>query len=451
MPGWLRAVIRFVLAIWFRSVETVGVDNAPARGPLLVVGNHENGLLDPMLVAAYLPVAPRFLGKSTLWKIPVLWPFLVAARVIPVARKQDQKEGADMSKNAEMFARVSAALSRGDVVALFPEGESHNEPGMLPLKTGAARMCLSGPMETRFLPVGIAFALKHRFRGRALLVVGEPFDPAPIRAAEPDPKKAAHAITEAIAAELKKVTINVPTWEERKLLERAVEIARTEEATLEARVRNLKTFTEAYRAFSGSHPEEVEALRREIRQYDRLLRTLGVTDAEVRARYRRISVVNWFIRFVRLFLLRLPLAISGVLLHAIPYQIPRLVARSKAEEPDQPASYKMMAGVVIYPLWWALLAAVAWWIGGDDLALMAAIAVPISAWTALRWMENGLTLAEEARGFLLRGRRRELLQELRERRNRIGDGIAAFEKDWRARAAAAGGDQRTTTASGSTA
>ncbi|HVO30581.1 MAG TPA: 1-acyl-sn-glycerol-3-phosphate acyltransferase [bacterium] len=432
MPLWLRALIRFVLGIWFRSVEIVGAQNSPRAGPLLVVANHENGLLDPMLVAGYLPLAPRFLGKSTLWKIPVLWPFLVAARVLPVQRKQDQGEGADMSKNAEMFQKVADALNAGAVISLFPEGESHNEPGMLPLKTGAARMCLSGPVETKFLPVGIAFENKHRFRGRALLVVGEVFDPAPLRTPGADPRAVSHAITDAVAAALKKVTINLPTWEDRKLLERAVEISRADDESLEARVRHLKNFAEAWEALRVSHPEEVARLRAQVARYDRELRLLRMSDEDVRARYRPISVANWTLRFVRLFLLRLPMGVLGAVLHAIPYQIPRAIAKAKAEEADQPASYKLMAGFVIYPVWWLLLAAVAFLLRGAEIAAGVLVLAPISAWVALRWMEQGFTLGEQARSWFLRGRRAALLEEMRAQRAEIAAGIGALEKTWRA-------------------
>lgn len=433
MPGWLRAFVRFVLGIWFRRVEVVGAAGAPSRGPLIVIANHENGLLDPMLIAGYLPIGPRFLGKSTLWKIPVLWPFLKLARVVPVQRRKDEAEGGgDMSKNQEMFAVAAKVLEEGGVIALFPEGESHNQPGILPLKTGAARICLSGPETTRILAVGIAFHDKHRFRGRALVMVGEVLDPTPFRAQMAvDPKAASHALTDAMSDALKKVTINVPTWEDRTLLERAVEISRADDETLESRVRHLRAFTEAWQALSKSRPEEIAALRADVARYDRELHALRMTDEEVRAKYRPISIVNWCLRFVRLFLLNLPFGALGVILHAIPYQVPRLVANLKAEEDDQPASYKIMTGVVIYPVWWALLVATAWLLFGGDLAWLTALVAPASAYYALEWLESGMTLGDQARGWLMRGRRRELVEDLRAQREQIGKQIARLEAVWR--------------------
>src|SRR5207248_1688107 len=82
-------------------------------------------------------------------------------RIIPVHRKQDVGEGADPAKNREMFEAAARVLSRGRSIAIFPEGQSHTEPMLQPLKTGAARMALSGPIGLRILPVGIAFDRRY--------------------------------------------------------------------------------------------------------------------------------------------------------------------------------------------------------------------------------------------------------------------------------------------------
>lgn len=450
MPGWVRALVRFLVKVWFRSLENVGVANAPRSVPTIVVANHENGLLDPLLIAACLPLAPRFVAKSTLWNNPVLRLFFVMGRVIPVYRQMDVKEGADPRKNLEMFAKVARVLDAGGSVALFPEGQSHNEPQLQPLKTGAARMALAAPAETRILPVGIAFENKDRFRARALLVVGEPIDTADARAMmATDERGAVKLLTERITEVLKRVTINVDTWTERRLLERAVEISRAEklrdapgavtsrEVSLEERTRHLKLFHEAYQTLRNEKPQEIESLRRDVARYDRALKMLGMTDWEVRARFGGGTVARWAIRFVRLVLLRTPIGIVGTILHAIPYRIPRALASKKAAEPDQPASWKLFASIVIFPVWWLLLAGITWaWLGWEAGLGMLVLA-PISGWVALRWLESGETLLDHARAFLLIPARKRLLGEMRTRRADIASRIAELERYWSARAPAA--------------
>src|SRR3954464_1748180 len=119
----LRALARFVLKAFFREVETAGAERIPLHRPLVLVANHVNGLIDPLLLWGPLPVTPRFLAKSTLWKNPLVRPFLDLAGAIPVYRRQD--EGPDTAKTAEPFARCHELLAQGGSLALFPEGTSH--------------------------------------------------------------------------------------------------------------------------------------------------------------------------------------------------------------------------------------------------------------------------------------------------------------------------------------
>ena len=59
--GWL---CRTALAIFFRRIEVVGRDRLPPSGPRIVVGNHVNGLIDPLFVLGPLRVPARLLGKK---------------------------------------------------------------------------------------------------------------------------------------------------------------------------------------------------------------------------------------------------------------------------------------------------------------------------------------------------------------------------------------------------
>src|SRR4051794_24149217 len=93
---FFRALVRLVLRVFFREVEVAGAERLPAGVPLVLVANHVNGLIDPLLLIGPLPTVerpPRFLGKSTLWQNPLVRPFLDLAGAIPVYRRQD--EGVD--------------------------------------------------------------------------------------------------------------------------------------------------------------------------------------------------------------------------------------------------------------------------------------------------------------------------------------------------------------------
>src|SRR2546427_2375621 len=216
-----RALARVLLAIFYRSTEVEDLGRVPASGPVLFVANHGNALIDPLVLVALLPRLPRFLAKHTLWSNPAVWPLLELAGALPVYRAHE----GDTARNQETFARCYAELARGGTVALFPEGISHDLPALQPLRTGAARIALGGAAAAgapvQIVPIGLTFEDKRRFRSRLLLCVGEPIA---VEGARTDDADAVRALTEAIDAGLRAVTLNTDSWNTTRLVERAAEI-----------------------------------------------------------------------------------------------------------------------------------------------------------------------------------------------------------------------------------
>jgi glycerol-3-phosphate O-acyltransferase/dihydroxyacetone phosphate acyltransferase len=476
-PG--RGVVRLArlaVRVFFRSFEVDGAERVPRGRPLLVVANHVNGLVDPALLLAALPVAPRFLGKSTLWRNPALRPLLEWAGVIPVYRRQD---GGDTSGNAETFARCHQILAGGGVVALFPEGISHNLPALAPLRTGAARIALEaerlhGPLGLAIVPVGLVFERKDRFRSRVLVRVGEALDPTPERArylaaaASPDPggtagregrpsddpprpqgdprarslpgdagatseatnraagdaaADAVRALTTRIDEALRAVTLNYPSWREARLLARAAELFRLaarplpRQDELAARFDVARAFVEGYPRLRAAFPAEVAEVARTVERYDRLLERFRLRDEQVVAHYPLTPVLTWAGRTLASLVFLLPLALVGTVLNLAAWFAVDHTSRRFAAEPDQVASWKLLPALVAYPLGW-LLVAVAAGLASDSLAIagLTGLLAAATALPALRFHERRTRLAREARAFLLLRSGPRLGRELRARR-----------------------------------
>ena len=432
MPTFLRAFIRLVLAIWFRKVEVVDAAGVPIVGPRIIIANHENGLIDPLLIAGYLPVAPRFLAKSTLWKNPLLAILLALGRVIPVHRRQDAADGANPAQNEHMFRTAGQVLAECGTIALFPEGQSHSEPQLQPLKTGAARLALAAPANVRIVPVGIVFEDKQRFRTRALLVVGEALDTDAERMTlARDAADAVRALTERMNGALRQVTINADTWTDRRLLERAAEIVSPESDSLEQRHLRMRELLDGYHWLAAERPGHVPAVRAAVAQYDNTLDTLEVHASESDNDIGLAAIGRWVVLLFGAVLLRAPVALVGILLNFIPYRAVAWLASHESKLPDEPASWKLLAALVIYPSFWSLLAVAAGlWVGGL-VACGLLVVAPLSGYVAIRWLERSATLGEHARSFLLWPWRRRRLEELRKARATVADALTRLEDEWR--------------------
>lgn len=405
---------RLLLRIFFRRVEVVGAERVPVRGPVLFVANHHNSLIDPALVLGFLPRRPRFLAKSTLWRIPGIRQLLELAAVIPVVRRQDvgEGEGEDPARNLETFARCHEALAAGDAVALFPEGISHDAPHLAPLRTGAARIALEaearfGPLGVRVVPVGLTFDAKGRFRSRALVRVDEPLDAAAWRPLHRrDPRAAARDLTEAIRAGLEAVTLNYASRAEARGVERVGEILATEDLELPARIALEEAFAvrrdvlEGVRHLREAEPEALRRAARRLARYEARLARLGVEDVHVAARYPRQAVGLYALGTLSLLLFWLPLAAVGTLLSWVPYRLCGLLARFGRSE-DLPATFKLFGGFFLFPLVWlaeALLAGA--WLGWPAALALLFVVAPGTGWIAMRFHERHEELWSEAEAWL---------------------------------------------------
>jgi 1-acyl-sn-glycerol-3-phosphate acyltransferase len=191
---------------WFYSeVHIRGGNRIPLRGPMLVAMNHQNALIDAMLAMWIVPRDLRLTAKATLGDSMFGALLLKAVGVIPLRRSSDDPGGANPVRNRSSFEAMVAELRRGGSVLVFPEGKSHNDPELAPLKTGLARAALrarsSGVDGIHIVPIGITFEDKAEPGTAVLAQIGHPI------LVDDWPGDDARELTEAIAERLRAVSL----------------------------------------------------------------------------------------------------------------------------------------------------------------------------------------------------------------------------------------------------
>jgi 1-acyl-sn-glycerol-3-phosphate acyltransferase len=137
---------RFAVAIlwpfmrWAVRWEFSGTERlTQAEGGIIAAPNHTSWF-DPLVVAYTLWQAdrpPRFLGKESVFRVPVFGRIITHAGQIPVYR--------DTAEARTAIRDALSALDRGECVVVYPEGTITRDPGLWPMsaKTGAVRLALT--------------------------------------------------------------------------------------------------------------------------------------------------------------------------------------------------------------------------------------------------------------------------------------------------------------------
>lgn len=393
-------VLGLALRVFFRRIEVAGLSRIPLREPVIFVLNHPNGLVDPVFILCLAPRSVSFLAKAPLFRMPVIGYLVRALDSLPVYRHQD--EGEDPSRNRETFELARALLRRGGTIAICPEGVSHNEPRLKPLKTGAARIALGAAsagdrLNVHVVPVGLYYTAKTTFRSAALLYFGEPIRVEPVAlddACDP-PREAVRALSRRIEDAMREVILNAEHDEALTTISRAERIFSSEnrsaqdERSLERELQLRRRFIEGYTLLRARAPERLAALDARIRRYEEELKQVGVDAEDLTPPRSTKSVAVHLISRSLLFLLLLPLALAGTLLHYPAYRLAGYFARKFSQNSDDVVStIKIIAAMLLFPLTWVGLAIVCYLSRGWPAALSALVFTPLAGYAAVRFFEE---------------------------------------------------------------
>jgi len=139
-PTWkVSAGILIPLVKLISKRDWRGTENIPRTGPMIAISNHIS-YMDPLILTYFLynnGRAVRFLGKASLFKLPIVGWILRHAEQVPVER---EIKGAA----AVALPHAIAFLKAGHCLGVYPEGTLTRDENLWPMraKTGLARLAV---------------------------------------------------------------------------------------------------------------------------------------------------------------------------------------------------------------------------------------------------------------------------------------------------------------------
>jgi len=210
MKNLFNAFMRFLIKIamhgYFNKIIVEGKENIPKNRPVILVANHQNALIDPLLFATHTNLKPWFLTRAAVFTNPTVARILHFIRMLPVYRVRDGFS--TIQKNEQTFDQTFEVLRKNGTVVIFAEGNHSLVRNLRPLSKGFTRMAFGlkekyPEIEPVILPVGLQFSAHMRSGGVVRITFGKviPVDM---------PSSQSGKLTKSVENSLKSLIVDIP-------------------------------------------------------------------------------------------------------------------------------------------------------------------------------------------------------------------------------------------------
>ncbi|WP_157972787.1 lysophospholipid acyltransferase family protein [Aureibaculum luteum] len=165
------------LFFYYKKIVVKGKSNIPRKGAVLMVSNHKNALIDPLLIATTSPRDIHFLTRASAFKIGLVKWILSTVNMLPIYRLRDGKQA--LAKNEAIFNYCFDLFNKRRSLLIFPEGTHDIRRWVRPLSKGFTRIAFGvfekhPDVQLFIIPVGLNYTNADKFGESVSIYYGKP-------------------------------------------------------------------------------------------------------------------------------------------------------------------------------------------------------------------------------------------------------------------------------------
>lgn len=363
----LIQLAKILLAIFFKRVIVTGKENIPDRGPLIIVANHPNTFMDPVIVASITNQRIGFVGNAGVFSNKIVAAVLRYFHVIPIYRKKDVLPG-EKPDNKAAFSKCHQYLDGGNMLLIFPEGSSYYELKLREIKTGTARIALSYEATKNFegylriLPIALDYSDSIQFRSMVSVTIGEPISLHSYKDHYSENEfECVNALTQQIRKALGKHIPQTAGKEQENFLIKAHKFYAAyfePEADLHINPKRSLTLRKQVSQtlhYIHRHDESLyHDTQIKLQTFFSLLKSENVTTGFFTDDFLKKDPLWVNLGYFFEFFLLLPFYLIGLVVNYIPYILPSSLFKISKLDIEYKTSVQMFAGLVTFPLFYSL-------------------------------------------------------------------------------------------------
>lgn len=345
--------------LYYRRFVVSGARKFPSKGPVMLVSNHQNAMMDAIMCCVAAPRQLHFLTRADIFKSPVSNRILRHLNMLPVYRPRDGRAKV-ATLNQLTFDESEKRIAAGNVISAFPEGNHSNKRAIRPLKKGVARIALRAMKsynleKLNIVPVGLDYSNYENFRTDLYVNFGDPIDLDMYREQfDQDETMAINNLTSHIAASLRDLVIDIRRADYHDTLMALRPLIESASGKrLSARAR-FKAFQQGVITLSDAPDSDFEKLKSQVDEFRNIA---GANWEQLLKPKRKVGMGSWLY-----LLLFSPVILLGLVANLIPALFIKSFVKKNIKDPHFRSSIKIGMAIFVFPLFWMMLALLTWFI-----------------------------------------------------------------------------------------
>lgn len=438
--------MRISLRFFFRNVQVKGIENIPENSPLLIVSNHPNTVLDPILIACFIKRKVFFLAAAKYFKLAVAKWMLPKFNMIPVYRTQDDPD--QLKNNDAIFSKCFEHLKNNGAILIFPEGVSLTNRQLKKIKTGTARIALGAEtnndftLDLKIVSIGLNYSDPHQFRSDVFINIDEPILVRDYKDSYlQDEFATVNKLTDKLRERLENQIVAIEDSEIDQLVKNIETIYKSQllkDLGYTPKIKEhdfivTKAINEEVHFYYQHQPQRVALFKQEIDEYFGMLNRLELSDRVLKNFSGNGSIFFDAIKSILYMLIGLPVFVFGFLNNIVPYKLPGIVVKKLGASSDFDGALYLIIGTFSFLIFYGFqIALLQHFYSNVLLTVCYALALPATGFFAYffwkrynnlrgRWMMFSLFYRKTALITSVLNRRQHIIDELEKGRKEYGE------------------------------
>lgn len=211
----VKSYIRLGLFFYYKKIIVIGKENIPKKGAVLFVSNHQNALIDPLIIGTTNGRNTHFLTRAGVFKKKLIIRFFDSVQMIPIYRVRDGWN--TLPKNISIINKCISLLNKENAILIFPEGGHDLARRIRGLSKGFTRIVFGTfekypNLDIQIIPVGLNYDSILNHPASCSVYYGKPIDAKKYWQAD-DVFTSTNKIKEVVRNEMKSLTTHIEDLE----------------------------------------------------------------------------------------------------------------------------------------------------------------------------------------------------------------------------------------------